>query len=271
MLYKNRGHKILGVSKTASIDEIRKAHKNLSKKYHPDVSKDKGSEAKYKDINEAYDVLKDSDKRQKYDVIYDYMNNSSSNQEYNKHKTSSSNFNFSEYFNNLFNSSNKKRTDIETVLEITLEDIVKGGVCTLILNSQIDQKKINVKLPIGIKDSAEIKLPNKGDNGGDIYVKIKIAKHPIYSIDGYNLTREIKINPWDAVLGNNVVVNTLYGDIAMKIPYCTQNDRVFEVKEKGLPKRDNSYGDLFVRVKIDMPKSINRKQKELWQELAKLN
>ena len=287
-------YEILGVDRKASSDDIRKAYRKLAKQYHPDVSKEKNAEAKYKEINEAYEVLKDPDKRQKYDTL---GMNWQAGQDFtpppgwgNIHMDfgNGAGGGFSDFFNTLFggglgdifnsaNSSSYTRSspvqrDLNVELELSLEDAMRGGTHSLILKTASGRRTLNVNLPVGITDGSEIKLPGKADNGGDIYVKIKLAKHKIFNFNNYDLTRELKVKPWDAALGGDIQVETLFGSVTMKMPPGTQDGQKLRLRGKGLPKRGGKdSGDLYVIIRIDIPRTLNAKQKELWQELAKLN
>ena len=284
-------YKILGVSRDAKPDEIRKAYRKLAKQYHPDVSKEKNAEEKYKEINEAYEVLKDPEKRQKYDTL---GMNWQSGQDFTpppnwQHVEFGGDMGgFSDFFQTLFGhaggsfgnfgdifSGNSRyhqpvRRDSEVDLTLSLEDVLKGGIHSLIFNGSNGKRTLNVRLPKGITEGSQIKLPNKSDGGGDIYVNIHIAPHKIFEINGSDLTREIKVPVWDAVLGKDIPVETLNGSVTIKMPPGIQDGQKLRLRGKGLPKRDGTDGDLFVRVKIEIPRHLNSKQKNLWQELAKL-
>ncbi len=296
-------YKILGVSRDAKPDEIRKAYRKLAKQFHPDVSKEPNAEEKYKEINEAYEVLKDPDKKQKYDTL---GMNWQSGQDFTP-PPGWGNMNgqsftfegdiggFSDFFrtifggmsgsrnsgfgnlNDLFNqtgyydSHRPMRQDSEVNLTLTLEDVFKGGSRNLRLKSQSGERKINVRLPKGITDGSQIKLPGKSENGGDIYVNIHIAKHNIFTITNkFDLTRELKVAPWDAVLGKDIQIDTLDGNVTVKMPPGFQDGQKLRLRGKGLPNRDGGFGDMYIQIRIEIPRHINSKQKSLWQELAKL-
>lgn len=296
-------YEILGVPRSATADDIRKAYRKLAKKYHPDVSKEKNAEAKYKEINEAYEVLKDPDKRQKYDTLgmnwqagQDFTpppgwgnwqragNSGGIHMEFGGNMGG-----FSDFFNTLFGGGmgggfsdifsgasprGSRRApvqrDAEVELELSLEDAIQGGTHTLVFNSASGRRNLSVRLPAGITDGSEIKLPGKADGGGDIYVKIKLAKHPVFSVNGYDLTRDLKVKPWDAALGGDIQVEMISGSVTMKMPPGTQDGQRLRLRGKGMPKRGGGNGDLFVRVRIDIPRHLNDKQRELWQQLANL-
>lgn len=292
-------YEILGVSRTASQDEIRKAYRKLAKKYHPDVSKEKNADTRYREINEAYEVLKDPDKRAKYDTL-------GANWEQGQDFTPPPGWhgaggggahtefggewgNFSDFFRTIFgggggfgdifagahngHSGRAIQRDSEVELELPLEDAVKGGTHTLVFNSgnRAEPRTINVRLPRGISEGSRIRLPGKASGGGDIYVTIHIAPHPVFEVDGYNLTRSIKVSPSTAVLGGAVNVDTLEGSVEMKLPPGIQSGQRLRLRGRGLPRKNGEgNGDLFVRVEVTVPKHLTEKQKELWEELAKL-
>ena len=283
---------ILGVSRDATGDEIRKAYRALAKKYHPDVSKEPDAATRYSEINEAYEVLKDPDKRQKYDtlgmgwqagqdftpppgwqgggVLMDFGGDMGG---------------FSDFFKTLFGGGlgdifraqqgahgwQPMQRDSEVDLELSLEDAVRGGTHTLVMKGRRGERRsINVRLPQGICEGSQIRLPGKADGGGDIYVNVHLAPHPVFSPSGHDLTRELKIPPWDAVLGRDVQVETLSGPVTMKIPPGVQDGQRLRLRGKGMPKRGSGWGDLYVRVRIEIPRRIGERQRELWRELADL-
>jgi curved DNA-binding protein len=297
MEYKNY-YEILGVDRTASQDEIRKAYRKLAKKYHPDISKEKNADARYREINEAYEVLKDPDKRVKYDTL-------GANWAQGQDFTPPPNWgggggphvefggewvNFSDFFKTVFggvgggfgDAFGGQRTaghgiqrSSEVELELSLEDAARGGTHTLSFQAQkhAPPHTIRVKLPRGVTEGSRIRLPGKGPGGGDICVTLHITPHPVFEVDGYNLVRTVKVAPWQAALGGMVPVGTLNGNVDMKLPPGTQSGQKFRLRGKGLPKRGadtENCGDLSVRIEISIPKHLTEKQKELWEELARL-
>ena len=280
MQYKDY-YAILGVSRDAKPDEIRKAYRKLAKQYHPDVNKAPGAEAKYQEINEAYEVLKDPAKREKYDTL---GQNWQGGQDFTppsgwQNMDFGGGFGgdgFSDFFQTLFGggrfhdvfsgyqSPMKKDTTAE--LTLTLEQVMKGGEFSLKLGS----RTLNVRLPRGITDGSQIKLPGKSDTGGDIYVNIHIDAHKDFTVEDYNLTRDVKVKVWDAVLGGDLNVETLDGKVTVKMPSGIQDGQKLRLRGKGLVKRDGTNGDMFVRVRIEIPRHLNSKQNELWHELAAL-
>ncbi len=287
---------ILGVSRAAPQEEIRKAYRKLAKKYHPDVSKEKNADARYREINEAYEVLKDPDRRAKYDTLganwqqgQDFTPPPGWSGTGGAHTEFGGEWgNFSDFFRTIFGgggfgdifsgaqrgySGRSIQRDSEVELELSLEDAAKGGTHTLVFNSgnRSEPRKINVRLPRGISEGSCIRLPGKAPGGGDIHVTIHIAPHPVFEVDGYNLTRSIRVAPSTAVLGGAVDVDTLDGSVEMKLPPGIQGGQRLRLRGRGLPRKNGEgSGDLYVRVEIAVPKHLTEKQKELWEELAKL-
>ena len=158
------------------------------------------------------------------------------------------------------------KRDSEAELTLTLEQIIRGGE----FNIKINNKNLKVRLPKGVTDGSQIKLPGRSETGGDLYLNIHVAPHEIFTVSGNDLTRDFKVQVWDAVLGKDISVETLEGNVTVKMPPGIQDGQKLRLRGKGLPKRDGTNGDLYVRIRIEIPRHINTKQNELWQELAKL-
>ena len=285
MQYKDY-YKILGVSRDASTDEIRKAYRKLAKQYHPDVNKEAGAEEKYKEINEAYEVLKDKDKREKYDTLgmnWQAGQDFTPPPGYQRVEFNGDMGGFSDFFQTLFGNAGGSfggfsdifsgarqqrpmRRDSEANLTLTLEQVINGGTYTL----NIGKKTLSVRLPKGITEGSQIKLPGKSEGGGDIYVNIHLEKNANFEVKDYDLTKEIKVPVYDAVLGKKIHVETLEGSVMMTMPPGIQDGQKLRLRGKGLPKRDGTTGDMFVKVKVEIPRHLSTKQKELWEEIAKL-
>jgi len=291
-------YEILGVPRSASQDDIRKAYRRLAKQYHPDVSKEKNADARYREINEAHEVLKDPETRAKYDTLganwqqgqnfspppgwegarVEYGGEHDNYSDFFKTifggfgNNFSGNVNFGDFGGFSRGAGRRVQRDSEVELKFSLEDIAVGGTHTFSLSSGRNAPQtINVKLPRGVTEGSRIRLPGKSPAGGDLYVTVRIEAHSIFKAEGHNLTRSLKIEPWQAVLGGTVAVSTLFGSVDVKIPPGIQNGQKLRLKGKGLPMRGNDdSGDLFVRIEINIPKSLTEKQKELWEELAKL-
>lgn len=285
MKYKDY-YEILGVSREATTDEIRKAYRKLAKQYHPDVNKSPDAEEKYKEINEAYEVLKDKDKRAKYDMLGQNWQGGQDFTPPSGWTTSGGSYSggdFSDFFQMIFGNargfegfrdifsggtihSSPMKTDTQAELTLTLEQVIRGGECKL----NIGGRTLKVRLPKGITEGSQIKLPGKSESGGDIYVNIHLAPHKEFTVEGQDLTRELKVPVWDAVLGKDVHVETLEGNVTVKMPPGIQDGQKLRLRGKGLPGRDGKAGDMYVKVRVELPRHLNSKQNELWQELAKL-
>lgn len=301
---------VLGVNKTASQDEIKKAFKKLARKYHPDLNpNDPSAKQKFQEINEANEVLSDPEKRKKYDA---YGENWKHADEFEAQKQRyqqqgggnaggfggmgggywssadggfSGNFNgdegeFSDFFESLFGSrrgssrrgsAGFKGQDFNAELHISLRDAAVTHKQVL----EVNGKKIRITVPAGISDGQTIKLNGQGGQGinggpaGDLYITFVIADDPVFKREGDNLYMNASLDLYTAVLGGEIMVDTLNGKVKLKIKPETQNGTKVRLKGKGFPvyKKDGQFGDLFVTFEIRIPTNLTRKQKELFQEL----
>lgn len=292
-------YKILGVSKTAEKDEISRAFKKIARKYHPDLNPDDAeAETKFKEANEAHEVLKDPEKRRMYDQLGP---NWQQGQHFGGGGGGYQNMNFggfqgggefSDFFENMFGgggfqggggfgqgggygSRQQRGRDVEASLSLTLEEAYHGGRKSITLSDGGGgTKALEVNIPAGIKDGARIRLSGQGDQGygggvsGDLYLKVKIAAHHRFTLDGLNILLELPLSPWEAALGAEVTVPTLDGNVSLRIAPGSGSGRKLRLRNKGLGTGSNK-GDQFVRIKVVVPESTTDKQKELWDELAK--
>ncbi|MEY2546489.1 MAG: curved DNA-binding protein [Verrucomicrobiota bacterium] len=309
-------YETLGVSKTASADEIRSAFRKLARKYHPDVAKDKkAAEEKFKQINEAYEVLSDPEKRKKYDQLGADWNQPGGGfqpppdwgggqpgggfRQWGGGNGGGVEFEFggtgfSDFFEQFFGGGRarsgfggfgqrqataERGSDVEADIMVTLEEALHGSTRTISLRRS-DSSKIEtyqVKIPRGVHEGQRIRLAGQGEAGegggksGDLFLRVRLAKHPDFSVEGSDLIHEINIAPWQAVLGTELKTPTLDGDVRLKIPAGTQGGQRFRLRERGLPSGAGKRGDLYVETQINLPKKITEKERELWRELAKLH
>ena len=306
-------YETLGVSKTATDDEIRSAFRKLARKYHPDVAKDKKTaEEKFKQINEAYEVLGDPEKRKKYDQLGANWNQPGGFQpppdwggqqpggfyrygggdggvEFEFGGTG-----FSDFFEAFFGGGRGRPgfggfgqraagpgrgSDVEADIMVTLEEALHGSTRTVSLRRS-DSNKVEtyqVKIPRGVREGQRIRLAGQGEAGerggksGDLFLRVRLARHPDFSVEGSDLIHEVRIAPWQAVLGTELTVPTLEGNVRLKIPSGTQTGQRFRLRERGLPSSAGKRGDLYVQVQISIPKKVSDAERELWKELARLH
>lgn len=331
-------YKIMGVDRNASEKDIKLAYRRLAKKYHPDVNKtDKTAEEKFKEINEAYEVLSDKEKRARYDEFGAEWKDGGS-QGFRTHPGGYSTFHFdpgdlgsafhgsnttgfSDFFNMLFGSGAGRRTlwedistedllgeelagspaDMEFPLELTLEEAYHGAAKMLELQKEeacskcsgrgklgnalcslcrgngtvLKPRRIEVKIPRGVRDGSKIRIQGEGRTirrqKGDLYLNIKLRKHPIFEVKGGDLYSEVPVDLTDAVLGAEVKVPTMRGKATMKIPPETQNGKTFRLAGEGLPAfGKNPAGNLFAKIIVKMPTGLTSKEKKLFEKLAEI-
>ena len=307
-------YKTLGVTRSASKDEISKAYKKLAKKYHPDLNPgDKSAEEKFKDITEAYEVLKDDEKRKLYDQLGPDWQNASQFGGFGRGGAQGNPFGngtrftfngqrmdgrgFSDFFETLFGGGRfegaqfggqdpfggfagnqpQRGRDIEAEIEIPLEAAVKGGERQISLQESSGQvRTLKVNIPAGIKEGARLRLGGQGHPGGrgvpngDLFLKVRFARHPLFAVEGNDLVYEARVMPWIAALGGRIRVPTLDGEVEIGIPAGSSSGRKLRLRGKGLGTAAGR-GDLLVRIGIDSPQRLSDRERQLWQELASLN
>ena len=287
-------YKILGLSKTASEEEIKKAYRKLARKLHPDLNpNDKEANKKFQQINEANEVLSDPEKRKKYDQ---YGENWENAEQFEKARQSGagqgarnrrqtedpfSEFGdgqYSDFFEQMFGSGSRstkfRGQDYQAELHLSLHDAAKTHTQTLTVN----EKNIRITIPAGVEDGQVIRLKNHGAPGansgpsGDLYITFRVAPDPVFKRLGNDLYITLNVDLYTAVLGGDVMVDTLDGKIKLKIKPETQNGTKSRLKGKGFPvyKQDGVSGDLFVTYNIAIPQNLSAEEKELFTELSKL-
>jgi curved DNA-binding protein len=287
-------YNILGVSRSATEREIKQAYRKLARQHHPDVNPgDRSAEERFKQINEAYEVLSDKEKRRKYDKYGDQWQYAD---QFEKARQQQPGWNFSQGGQRVYFSEGdiggifddllrgfgtragrpqpRKGRDIEFPLEVTLEEAYSGTTRTL---SMADGKRLEVRIPAGVKDGSRVRISGKGAEGyggvkGDLYLVTSVRPHRTFHRHGDDLYVDVPVPLTVAVLGGEVKVNTLKGSkLSLKIPPETQNGRTFRLKEQGMPHLGNSTkGDLLARVKVVLPTKLTDEEKELFQKLSRL-
>jgi curved DNA-binding protein len=292
-------YKVLGVERNASADDIRKAYRKLAMQYHPDRNPgDKQAEDRFKEMNEAYQVLSDEQKRARYDQLGSAYSNwqqrgGSSNdfdwgQWFNQQQRGGSgggrveygdvNVNdlFSEFFTSVFGGAGAARSGArgrsamtsEHPVQISLKEAFEGATRQL----TTDKRKLQVRIPPGVKSGSKVRVAGAGPQGSDLYLVVEVAEDERFERDGYDLYTSATVNAFTAILGGEAEVETMTGKVKLNIPAGTQPEQVFRVAGRGMPqlKNSNLKGDLYVRLKVQIPKYLSSKQRELLEEASKL-
>ena len=293
-------YKILGIAKSASAADIKKAYRKLARKYHPDLNpSDKEAERKFKEINEANEVLSNPENRKKYD---EHGKDWQHAEEFERAKKQQRQYqgggqqnpfgdfgggDYSDFFESMFGgrarTSSRGRTgggvkfrgqDLNAELHLNLRDVYKTDKRTLTING----KNIRLTIPAGVKNGQIIKIKGHGGEGinggpkGDLNITFSIENTTKFKLDGDNLHTTVDLDLYKAILGGEITVDTFEGKVKLKIAPETQNGTKVKLKGKGFPvyKKEGAYGDLYITYQIKMPKNLTEKEKKLFTELAKL-
>ena len=294
-------YKLLGVERSAGKDEIAKAYKTLARKYHPDLNPgDKAAEDKFNEINEAYEVLKDDEKRRMYDQLGPNWKHGQQftggpgfeGFNFNGFGGSGMNSDFFEAlfgrmggfggqaggdpFGGMFGGGRRSRrgSDIEAEIDITLEEARKGGTKQVTLSSGGASSSLQINIPAGIRDGGKLRLRGKGNPGdpaGDLYLTVPYAAHPVFRVDGNDVICDVALTPWEALFGAKKRIPTLDGDVEMNIPAASSSGRKLRIRGRGLGPESNR-GDEYVNVTISIPKPDELSEEQLahWKALAEL-
>ena len=322
----------LGVARGAGEAEIKKSFRKLAREFHPDVAKDKKkAEEKFKEINEAYEVLGDPAKRKQYDELGANWKSGSefrpppggtrgggAGRAAQDYEFQFGGTGFSDFFEQMFGRSGhggfqqrgggvtqedfaERGRDIEGDLMVTLEEAMRGSlrsvsiqhnaacqlcggsgqsrgrVCNVCAGSGQVQKTetCQVKIPAGVGEGQKLRLAGRGEAGssgggaGDLFLRVRLARHPDFEVDGHNLIYEVELAPWEAVLGASVEVPTLNGKVNIRIPPGTQTGQKLRVRGRGLLERGGGHGDLIVVAQIALPAKVSDGERTLWDQLAR--
>lgn len=293
-------YKIMGLSRSATQDEIKRAYRKLARKYHPDVSKERDAEQRFKEVGEAYEVLKDPEKRAAYDRLgADWR----AGQEFRPPPDWDQDFSFagggfthgdasqfSDFFESLFGRGfakaprgqyNVRGEDTYAKVLIDLEDAYQGATRTLTLRHTeinpegepvVAERVLNVRIPKGVRQGQHIRLAGQGGAGGgtgqagDMYLEIEFRPHPFYRVQGRDVFLELPVAPWEAALGASVKVPTPTGPVDLKLPPGSAAGRKLRLKDRGIPSKPP--GDLYVVLQIALPPADTEAAKAVYRKMA---
>jgi len=301
-------YEIIGVKKDATQAEIKRAYKKLARKYHPDVSKEADAEVRFKELGEAYEALKDPEKRAAYDQL---GKNWKAGEDFNPPPDWDAGFEFngggftggndadySDFFESLFghgfqgghrqsqgrqHSYQQRGEDHHAKVLIDLEDAYQGATRSIVLQSpEIDnnghiinkQRTLKVKIPKGVKQGQRIRLSGQGSPGmgaapaGDLYLEVEFKPHGLYRVQGHDVYLEVPVSPWEAALGASIKVPTPTGAVDLKIAEDTPNGRKMRLKGKGIPAK--TPGDLYIIIQITLPPAKSDEAKALYKKMQQV-
>lgn len=301
-------YEVLGVGKSAAQDEIRKAFRKLARKYHPDVAEDKASaEEKFKEINEAYEVLGDPEKRAKYDQLGAGWREAGAASRQGPDPSFWQQYGgapegggwhyegtgFSDFFETFFGTqahaggfpggaragsgTARRGRDMESEILVTLQEAIHGAERVVVVQSPGGGKQeITVRIPKGITEGKIIRAAGLGAPGshggpdGDLFLHVRLERHPDFRVEGHDVYFDLRVSPWEAILGATVPVRSPHGESKIKIPPGTTDGTEFRIAGKGLPKgKSGSEGDLFAVVNVVAPATAAPEERAHWEALAK--
>ncbi|MGO3017807.1 MAG: DnaJ C-terminal domain-containing protein [Anaerococcus sp.] len=296
-------YEVLGVDKKATDAEIKKAYRKLAKKYHPDLHpNDKTMNEKFSEINEAYEVLSDPEKRKKYDMFgknanfsqgqnfdpsqygFDFTNFGNGSYSYTTGESSG----FSDFFDGLFGGfsssgrsngrkfsdftngfSSRKRQRLDANVNISLEEAMQGCERTISIKSGGSLTDVKVKIPKGMPSNKKLKINgNKYGIDADIYVKVSIKDSNNRKLDGLDIIQTEKVYPWQAYFGTKIKIDTLDGKFMVNIPEKIETGQKIRMQNKGYKDMNDNRGDLYIEVLIDNPTNLTKEQEELYKKLS---
>jgi curved DNA-binding protein len=298
-------YQALGVDRSAGQDEIQRAYRRLARRFHPDLNKDPGAEERFKDINEAYEVLSDPKKRARYDRYgaqwrqvpedYDgpapgagpfggggrrvYVNTGGGGFD----EAGFGGVDVEDLLGGLFGGRaggfgrgsrvSAPGADSEAEIELSVEDAYAGGRRRITLQTASGPRSFDVNIPAGVADGQRIRLARQGATGiggarGDLYLIVRLAPHPRYRLEGRDITVELSVAPWEAALGASVPVDTPGGPVQVQVPAGSSSGRRLRLRGRGMPNTRGSAGDLYAEVKIVVPARLTADERELWNRLA---
>jgi curved DNA-binding protein len=281
----------LGVARDADAEAIKKAYRKLARQHHPDVSKDAGAEARFKEIGEAYATLKDPEKRAAYDQLgarpagEEFTPPPRWRQEFAGDGDAFGEMDLGDLLDALARGRRGGRggsvplrgRDYEATVRLSLEDAHRGTTVSLDVEHEDGARTLAVTVPAGATEGQRLRLRGRGQPGahggpaGDIYLHITLAPHPVFRADRHDLYFDLVLAPWEAVLGADVEVATLDGPVLLTVPAGTRSGRKLRVRARGLATGHGGRGDLYAVVHIDVPSALTPRERELFEELSRVS
>ena len=280
-------YEVLGVPRDAGQDDIQSAYRRLARQYHPDVNKDPGAEDRFKEVSEAYDLLRDPERRAEYDSggrrrqTGDPFAGAGGERGFRDVRTEFGGFggsDFSDLFGDFFGGGRRRGfdgfstrgTDEEATLELSLEEAFRGGRRHI---SLADGREYDVDIPPGVSNGRLIRLAGEGGPGtsggpsGDLLLRVRIRPHPRFRLQGRDLYTDLPVAPWEAALGAEVQAQTLDGTLKVRVPPGSSCGRRLRLRGEGMPDSQGGRGDLYAEVSIEVPKRLTREERELFERL----
>jgi curved DNA-binding protein len=299
-------YEVLGVPRDATADDIRAAYRKLARQYHPDVNKEAGAEDRFKEISEAYEVLRDAEKRERYDRL-------GANWKAGDDVSGAAGFegfegfarrgggrgfgegvrvefgdagDFSDFFQSVFGSRTRgaprggfdgfstRGGDQEATLELSLEEAARGGRRKISLGRGRDYE---INIPAGVRDGQRIRLAGEGAPGigdgpsGDLFLRVRLKPHPRFRVEDRDLHTDLPVSPWEAALGATVELRTLTGSTRLRVPPGSSTGRKLRLRGEGLPGPSGAHGDLYAHVKVMVPRKLSDRERELFEQLAEVS
>jgi len=291
-------YRTLGVAKSASAKEIKAAYRKLAHRYHPDKNPgNKEAEARFKEINEAYEVLGDADKRKRYDALGAHWDVSSGSPgagawpgggvRIDFEDLGGGAGGFSDFFRMFFGGGGgrgfgngeeiaARPSDAELDVDLTLSEVLHGTTREVAIGGAPSRRRVQVKIPPGVRDGARVRVAGEGGRGsggrrGDLYLRVRVAPDPTFERKGDDLATSVHVPVTTAVLGGEAHVPTLDGPVGIKVPPGTPAGQVFRLRGHGLPRLEarGTRGDLLATLAVDLPRKLSARQEELFQELRR--
>ena len=279
-------YETLAVPRDATSEQIRSAYRKLARRYHPDINEDEDAEERFKEVAEAYEVLSDAEKRERYDRLGanwrdgEDVSGAPGFEGFGRASSDGVRFEFgdggfSDFFESLFGSARTgdvciRGADLEAAVDLSLEEAAAGGPLRISLD---DGRSFTVNVPAGVRDGQRIRLAGRGGEGigegstGDLYLRVHLRPHRTFRVEGRDLHLDVPVTPWDAALGATLEVPTLTGSAKLRLPAGSSSGRRLRLRGEGMPDRQGRPGDLYARVQIMVPRELDERERQLFEEL----